>query len=483
MGLIDAWREQICELKEEVERLRQVRHPSGCDGCYEKQRQIDVLAEENKQLKAKLRMEELKGKEGYFGSSTPSSKIPVKPNTPEENRRKNGGAKKGDKGHGRRPATTVDADQIESVTVGHTCPSCGGDVVHKGVEERVVMDLAPIRIKKIVYRCEKKWCPQCRKTFEAKPPVFPRSMYGNHLIAQAATFHYGHGITEGKIESILGQSVPSGTLFEIFHRVARLWEPAVAKLIRDFRNEPVMHADETGWRTDGHSGYAWIFCSKSISLFQFMDSRSAKTPQSVLGNQKLPGVLVVDRYPAYNKAPCRIQYCWVHLKRQVEDLAKEFDDPEVHSFVGALEPLMSKVIHLRTESISKAAYRKKARALKRKVDKIIDTPASHLGIRNIQFIFRKHRARLYHWFSDRNIPADNNRAERELRPTVIARKVSFGSQSEQGAKTRSIWMTILLTAQKRLKNQSLGDWLKNALDQFVANPTLDPYSLLPSSSP
>lgn len=483
MSVYEAQRDRIGVLEEEVERLRDVRHPSGCDGCYEKQRRIDLLEEENKQLKAKLRMEEHKGKDGYFGSSTPSSQIPVKANTPEENRRKNGGAKKGGKGHGRRPVDSEGADQIETIAVGDRCPRCDGELVHKGTDERTVIDLAPIRVKKIVYRCENKWCPNCKKAVEAKPPVLPRSMYGNHLIAQAADFHYGHGITEGKVESILGGAVPSGTLFEIFHRVARLWEPAVTRLTQDFRKEPVKHADETSWRTDGRSGYAWIFCSERISLFQFMDSRSAKTPRSVLGSEKLPGVLVVDRYPAYNKSPCLLQYCWVHLKREVEDLEKEFDDPEVQSFVAALEPLMSMVIRLRTLPISKKAYRKRAKSLKWKIQKIIDTPAQHLGIRNIQFIFRKHHDRLFLWVPDRNIPADNNRAERELRPTVIARKVSFGSQSEQGAHTRSIWMTILHTARKRLKNQSLADWLKNALDQFVVNPNVDPYSLLPPSTP
>ena len=66
---------------------------------------------------------------------------------------------------------------------------------------------------------------------------------------------------------------------------------------------------------------------------------------------------------------------------------------------------------------------------------------------------KKHR--LYHWVLDRRVPAENNYVERELRPTVIARKVSFGSQSENGATTRSVLMTILHTAAKRLKNQSL----------------------------
>ena len=52
-----------------------------CRGCLNKQRQIDDLKEEIVRLKGKLRHQERSAKEGFFGSSTPSSKVPLKPNT------------------------------------------------------------------------------------------------------------------------------------------------------------------------------------------------------------------------------------------------------------------------------------------------------------------------------------------------------------------------------------------------------------------
>jgi transposase len=77
------------------------------------------------------------------------------------------------------------------------------------------------------------------------------------------------------------------------------------------------------------------------------------------------------------------------------------------------------------------------------------------------------------------VPAENNRAERELRPLVIARKVSFGSQSDAGAKTRASIMTLLNTVKKRLKDQSLEEWLKGALDKIVENPQINFATLIP----
>jgi hypothetical protein len=59
---------------------------------------------------------------------------------------------------------------------------------------------------------------------------------------------------------------------------------------------------------------------------------------------------------------------------------------------------------------------------------------------------------------------------------VIARKVSFGSQSEAGAKTREILMSVLHTLRKRRADaQAHFKWV---LDQLAADPQRDPFALL-----
>lgn len=77
---------------------------------------------------------------------------------------------------------------------------------------------------------------------------------------------------------------------------------------------------------------------------------------------------------------------------------------------------------------------------------------------------------------DRKVPADNNCCERELRPTVIARKVSFGSQSQDRAKTREILMSVLHTLKKR--RPDVEQYLKGVLDQLALDPKQDPLPLL-----
>jgi hypothetical protein len=270
-------------------------------------------------------------------------------------------------------------------------------------------------------------------------------------------------------------------LWAALHQLARRLASVPQRLLLEYRRAPVKHADETGWRTDGHNGYAWLFCTALISLFRFRQSRSASVAREVFGTQRLPGVLVVDRYNGYNQMPCALQYCYAHLLREVQDLDKEFPEVcEVSQFVANFAPLLAQAMKLRAQELSAARFRQMALELKVEIKALVHSPAQHPGIQKIQNIFREKASRLYHWAKNSAIPADNNRAERELRPLVIARKISFGSQSEKGALTREILMSVLHTLRKRTDN--VFDAFKRCLDGLAENEKRDPYSLLFDSS-
>ena len=449
-----------------------------CRECLKKQQRIDDLLEENQRLKQKLKYQERKEKEGFFGSATSSAKVPVKANTPKPEAGKRKGAQRGHKGAGRKAFPKGEADPVVTVEdpFGPTCPDCGRVLEDKGAEERWVMESQPLKAKRVRYRLPKKYCPHCQKVFQAQAPaVLPKSLYGNQLITTAAVMHYLHGIPMGRVceQTEMGP----GSLVEIFHRLGRLLEEVPGRLIQEYRQAPVKHADETSWRTEGQNGYAWLFATARLSIFQFRKSRSASVPQAVFGEKPLPGVLVVDRYAGYNKVPCALQYCYAHLFREVENLGKEFPDSrEVQGFVATFIPLLTLAMGLRNQPLSPNQFHRKASQVQSQIRAAVESPAQHLGIRRIQDIFRENESRLYHWAQDRNVPAENNLAERDLRPTVIARKVSFGSQSDAGAHTRGVLMTVLGSLKKR--GVDVATHLKQVLDELAKNIRQDPFPLL-----
>jgi len=220
-----------------------------------------------------------------------------------------------------------------------------------------------------------------------------------------------------------------------------------------------------------------LFCTPQISIFRFRGTRSASVPREVFGEKHTPGVLVVDRYNGYNKMPCSIQYCYAHLLRTVNDLEKDFpENAEIKSFVETLGKQLANAISLRTLEITVKQFKHQAAKIKAAIINVTDKQARHPAIQKIQDIFREKADRLYHWADDRNIPADNNRAERELRPLVIARKISFGSQSDAGARTREILMTVLHTLKKKMPDVTIA--FKRALDKLAEQPTIEPYDAI-----
>ena len=447
-----------------------------CEGCWEKQRRIDPLLEENQRLKAQLRYRERQATEGVFGSSTPSAQRPLKANSPPDHQGKKGGARPGHPGHGRPAIDAAHAARVIDVPVDPICPACGGALQPNGVRPRSVLDIAPPQPEPLLYRLHRGYCPRCRRAVQpAAPAVLPKTLFGNELTAPVVWLHYLHGIPLGRLSEQLG--VSDGSLMEMLHRLAGRFQAVLPTLIAEYRQAPVRHADETGWRTDGHAGYAWLFCTVRVSVFLFRATRSAAVPKEVLGEAPLPGVLVVDRYQGYNRAPCALQYCYAHLLREVKDLGKEFPDaPEVAAFTATLRLELAQAMHLQGQPLSDPDYSAQAAAIKQQIVATVEQPAQHLGIRRVQDIFCAHPDRLYHWVENRQVPPDNNRCERELRPTVIARKVSFGSQSGAGAKTREILMSVLHTLKKRRADAQAH--LKWVLDQLAVDPQGDPYALM-----
>ncbi|MBN1506524.1 MAG: transposase [Sedimentisphaerales bacterium] len=81
-----------------------------------------------------------------------------------------------------------------------------------------------------------------------------------------------------------------------------------------------------------------------------------------------------------------------------------------------------------------------------------------------------------HRADDSQIPAEKNRAERELRLLVIARKISFGSQSDAGARTRETLMTVLLTLAKRAVDVTTA--FESVLHPLAEPPQANPARLL-----
>jgi len=450
-----------------------------CAQCVKLQDEILRLRAENKSLKEKLRYQQRQLDEGYFGSSTPSSKKPFKATTTTRN---NGGAKSGHRGFGRASLAPHEAEEVIALEPAQECPECHVRLESLDVQTRTVAEVVPARVKHVVYQLARRRCPCCRRVYAAKAPgVLPKCKLSNSALVHVAVEHYLHQVTLGRLAEHL--QMPLGTILQALHHLARLFHAVPEQLLAEYRQAPVKHADETVWRNDGRNGYAWLFCTTTLSIFRLRLTRAASVAQEVFGEEALPGTLVCDRYAVYRQARCFLQYCYAHLLRLVQERAKEFPDArEVQDFALAAAPLLAQAIRLRALPISNEVFYARAEQRKSEIEHVMHRPAQHAGVQSVQNIFRENAHRLYHWARDRAIPADNNFAERELRKLVIARKVSFASQAEAGAKTRETLMTVLLTLEKRGTGEVRQN-LQTCLDELVRAPAAQPFTLLFATNP
>ena len=297
-----------------------------CESCLEKQREIDRLKEDNQRLRQKLNLNERKLKQGFFGSSTSSARLPVKESSLIEKQAKQGGGQGGHPGVGRKTFSSAEADERRIAQVeAEVCETCSCALQSQSANERGVYELEREKVKKIHYQIERKKCPVCQKIISGKVKnAFPRVSLSNELVVEVADQHYLLGRSLGQISERFKLS--EATLCLSLKRIGKKLKPNLEILKGIYRKSLVRHADETGWRTNGGNGYAWYFGSAEISLYLFRQTRSASVVAEVVGTEQLSGVLVVDQYAGYNQVPCRIQYCLCSFVKKTSGFSQRISE-------------------------------------------------------------------------------------------------------------------------------------------------------------
>ena len=433
------------------------------------------LEEENIRLKARvahlesrLKIEVRNAREMPFEENTPPSKVNFRKDSDEAARLRQGGARPGHEGHGRRRVPAEDADERREAPAPSACPDCGAPLVRVAPEERVLRDIPSPRFRTVHWTVGRGFCPHCRKAFAgAVPGVLPRFAATNRAIARNAADRYLHRMTVGTVSRRTGMN--ASTLLKEDALVADILRPCMPRLRREYLGADVKHADETGWPCNGaHGQYAYGFFAEDVALYRFRKTRKGEVAAAVFGAGEPHGVLVTDRYTGYDR-PWRgdRQYCYAHILRKLlRLLKKEPDNKEYKAFVPQMAELLVAAMTLRSKGLSPEAFAREAESIKSRIVELAGRSARDPELQNAQNIFREHPDRVYHWARGPDIPAENNRAERGVRGLVIARKTSFGGQSEGALRVREVNQSVMETL--ALRHDDPAAKLAQALDVYAS---------------
>ena len=386
--------------------------------------------------------------------STPSAMVAPYLKEQSKKKPKKPGRKAGHEGSRRAAPTRIDRREEHAF---ERCPDCGGPLSSPKTRTRLIEDIEATRAVATEHAIHSHWCSRCRKRVE--PPVtqaLPRSTVGNRALTLTSWLHYGSGQTTSQIVDVLKHvfqlPVSEGGLTQMWKRAADELAPWYEEINQRAREAAVLNADETGWRVNGQTYWLWCFTSKqeNITCYHIDKGRGSAVVREVLG-EVFPGALVCDFYAAYNAIKAdRRQRCLAHFLRELKRVSLIVKSDQWVIFAPIFKKLIKDALRLgrRTDRDASDFLSKRDRLYKR-LDALCDgIYTDHHTARIIKRLAR-HRQEMFAFLHNPSIPADNNHAEREIRPAVIARKNSFHNMSENGARTQAVLMSIFRTLKLR----------------------------------
>jgi transposase len=308
--------------------------------------------------------------------------------------------------------------------------------------EVIEIPLAPVQV--IEHQYVARACPLCQTRHV--PPVEldgvvlgERHRLGIGLVSLITTLREEGRLPFQTIQWYLATvhqlDLSLGEIVEVIHRVAQRASASVTAIQTTIQASPVVHGDETGWREKGVNGYAWTFSTPTERYF-VRRGRGKEVVDEVLGS-RFAGTLVSDFYAAYHHYPGVHQRCWAHLLRDIHDLKEVYPaDARLAAWVTAVRTVYDAAMAF--HSPDEVTRLTKQHDLE---DRLLGAcrpfGADPLAVQaKLCRRIARHLQELFVFVGDPTVPATNNAAERSLRPLVTSRKISGGTQSEQGTKSK-----------------------------------------------
>jgi transposase len=459
----ERWKQEVQFLRaqnQHLERELQTFQPA----WYRASRRIGVLeervkklTEENKLLKQRVKELTLAARSGNEAQSA----APVIKPSVKSSRRKRPGRKPGHKAALRPMPATIDAHQdvpLPDDAAGRpSCPHCNTCLLEVENHERIVEDIIPAKVVVTCYHTASGWCPCCRKQVESRAPEqppaanIPHGQLGLNALATGVLLRVAYRLPFRQVSRVLadlpGITVCPGAIARQVQRIANWLEDDYEQLLVSVRAAPQVYADETGWRTDGKNGWLWALATPTRTFYHIDKSRRGAVIRELLG-KAFGGTLVSDFYSAYSAITCKKQKCLVHLLRELAETADKSPAFAAGTFFRKTKRLIKEMLLLkgRWGQMGDEPYLARVRRLEGRLDRLAEARYDEPHARRLAKRIRKFRKDLTAFLHEKDLEGTNNTAERAIRPAVVARKISGGSRSDNGARAFATLASLLRTA-------------------------------------
>ena len=324
-----------------------------------------------------------------------------------------------------------------------------------------VTEIPPMKPVVTEYQLHHLVCPACGEETRAEVPTgVPTGSFGPRVQAITAlctgAYHLSKRTTQRALEDIFGVQMGLGTIANLEHATVQAVAEPVAEARAYVQRQPAAYLDETGWREGQQRAWLWTAVTEWVTVFVVRASRGGKVAQELLG-ERFWGWLVTDRWSGYAwYPPWRRQVCWAHLLRDIEAMIERGGrSREIGEALRGQARQMFKWWHrVREGTLAHTTFTGYMWPVRREVEQLLEAGQT-CGVPKTEGTCRellKLRQALWTFVRHEGVEPTNNAAERAIRPGVLWRKGSFGTQSAEGSRFVEAMMTVVATLKQQHRN-------------------------------
>jgi transposase len=440
------------------------------------------LVEANERLEGRVAELERRLSRSSRNSSLPPSQDPPW-SPPRPGGRGSGRKRGGQPGHEGSHRALLPPEQVDEV-VEHwpeRCRSCAR-VFAKWEQvdaakpwRQQVAELPPIAVRVTEHRLHAVCCPGCATSTRAElPRGVPRSAFGPRLQAAVVTLAVRNRVsrrgTSELARELFGVEIATGSVDAIVHRAGEALAAPHTRLEQELKRAAVVNIDETGWKTAGAGRTLWAALSSQSAVFRIAAGRHGFEARTLLG-ERFAGIVCSDRWRGYDYLDLsQRQLCWAHLLRDFTAHSEGMGEQKTFGEDGVR---IACELFAAWEGYQDDGDRARLQAQIAPLHDELRALLAHAARKSTRTKYHRLFAKglLKRWpalwtFAHLDgVEPTNNHAERGLRGAVIYRKLSLGSQSEQGERTIERLLSASVTC--RLQKRSLFGYLSSVLTASI----------------
>jgi transposase len=422
-------------------------------------------------------------------SVPPSTQHPHARPKPKPKKGKNKRKQGGQKGHAKHSRELIATEECNDVIpcIPNQCRRCGDALEGTDPEpiRHQVWDLPPITPIVTEYQQHRLPCFGCGiTTCGVLPPGVPTGQCGPRLAAFIGLLmgHFRQSKRRAAmfLEDLLNVPCSAGWTVKIQNIVSDSLAAAYEQLRSELSKQKQLFVDESPTKQKNTKAWLWVAVAPMFAVFGIFLNRKRSSLKALVGDY-WNIILNCDRAKMYFDCKC-LQWCWAHLKRDIQKL-RDSSDKQVKRLGDDLmrqqKLLFQHWRRYKEGEIQWATFQKSVRPVRKKFEALLlrEKRSGNKGMTGMCKELYNHREWLWTFTKVEGIEPTNNTAERSLRPAVIYRKLSFGTQSATGSRFVERILTVSETC--RIQGRSVFEFMVDAVTAHFANQTSP--SLLPQS--